>query len=152
MTDHRSTPDDPATPDEDQLEPVSGEPVDATFEVEHVGADDTDPDPSDEPDPVESAGDGEDAEFELAPQTGESPPPVVAGGSPGTADDDEEWPWDAGAPTGPVETEPPADPPAEPTRRGRPRLPTRAGTPGMNWATTPGPKPCRCPNPQLHRM
>ncbi len=105
MTDHRSTPDDPPAPDEDGLEPVSGEPLDATFEVEHAGEGDDQPAPSDEPEPVESAGDGEDAEFELAPQMGESPPPMVAG-APGHGDDDE-WPWDTAAPAPPRDTTPP---------------------------------------------
>jgi phosphatidate cytidylyltransferase len=82
----------PDATDPDELEPVSGDAVDAVFEVEHHGED---PETLDDGVEVpESAAPGEEAEFTVDPQVGESPPPEAADAVVGDdGDDGEEWPW-----------------------------------------------------------
>lgn len=95
--------------DPDDLEPISGDPLDTSFEVENVGGEPGDAD-LDDPDDLDSlAGDeaADDASYTLDPQLGESPPPELTSlagettpdvaGEAVDDDDDEPWPW--GAPT-----------------------------------------------------
>jgi phosphatidate cytidylyltransferase len=96
----------------DELEPVSGDAVDAVFEVEHHGED-----PETLDDGVagpESAAPGEQAEFTVDPQMGESPPPEAAVAVAGAdGDDGEEWPWGDTEPAAVASAvEPPAGDPA----------------------------------------
>lgn len=88
---------DPGDPDD--LEPVSGDPLDTLFEVEHVGEDHGDAvdETGGDPEGVGDVDDPGDAQYTVDPQLGESPPPELTGGD--TDDGDQPWPW--GAPSDP---------------------------------------------------
>ena len=137
--------DGPDPTDPDDLGPVSGDVVDAVFEVEHHGEE---PEPEtldDDMEGPESTAPGEHAEFTVDPQMGESPPPETPDAV-ADDDDEEEWPWGDPGPAAASIGEPPAGdiPPVESTAT---HDSPDEGDPAEEASTVGGPTPSVEPDP-----
>jgi phosphatidate cytidylyltransferase len=118
---------------------VSGDAIEAVFEVEHHGEDPEAEPLDDDMEGPESAAPGEHAEFTVDPQMGESPPPDTPDAV-ADDDDEEEWPWgDPGPAAAPIGEPPAGDTPtAESTAT---HDPPEEGDPAEEASSVGGPSP-----------